>query len=224
MEDEMAICDGSSVQLTADFGYDYYNWSTGQTTRTITVYEPGVYTVNVSNTYGDLVCSTEKTILVEESDSAVITEIATIDWSQNDNVIEVYVDGIGDYEYSIDNYNYQNSNVFSDLSVGEYTIYVRDKNGCGIVSEEVYLLYYPKYFTPNGDGVRDVWQVINAFEEPNNRLSIYDRYGKLIKTLKPNDFGWDGMYNGNKMPSSDYWFVLERENGKTYNGHFSLKR
>lgn len=224
MDDETPICEGDTVQLIADLGYDYYNWSTGQTTRIITVDEPGNYTVTVSNDYGTLTCSTEKTISVVISNMATITTIETVDWTQNDNVISVFVEGSGDYEYSIDGFNYQDYNVFTNLSIDDYTVSVRDKKGCGIASEDIYLLYYPKFFTPNGDDVNDYWQIINAAKEPNNKLLIYNRYGKLITQIKPNDSGWDGTYNGNKLPTSDYWFVLQRQNGKTYTGHFTLKR
>ncbi|WP_282044428.1 T9SS type B sorting domain-containing protein [Winogradskyella flava] len=88
----------------------------------------------------------------------------------------------------------------------------------------MYLLYYPGFFTPNGDGDSDYWQIKNSEVEPLSKLFIYDRYGKLITELRPNDSGWDGTLNGNKLPSSDYWFIMERQNGKTYSGHFSLKR
>ena len=222
--DEISICEGGSVELIADEGYDSYNWSTGEMTRVITVEEPGQYTITVTNEYSNLICSINKTITVTASDIAIISEIETLDWTQNNNVISIFVEGLGDYEYSIDGFNYQDSSVFLGLNADEYTVYVRDKNGCGIVNENVYLIYYPRYFTPNDDGKNDAWQIINATQEPLNRLYIFNRYGKLITQLKPNDFGWDGTYNGNKMPSSDYWFVLERQDGKTYTGHFTLKR
>lgn len=218
------ICEESNVQIIADEGYDYYTWSTGQTTRIITVDEAGQYTVTVSNVYGDLMCSTDKVVDVNLSNIAIITDIETVDWSQNANTISIFVEGNGDYEYSLNGILYQDDSVFSGLDPDAYNVYVRDKNGCGIVSEDVYLMYYPKYFTPNGDGKNDFWQIKNSAREPLNKLYIYDRYGKLIKELRSTDFGWDGTFKGNKLPSSDYWFLLERENGKTYTGHFSLKR
>lgn len=224
MNDLWSICEGGSVQIIADEGYDYYTWSNGQTTRIITIDQPGQYTVTVSNVYENLICSVEKTITVSISNIAIITEIETVDWSQNDNTISVYVEGDGNYEYSLDGTNYQDDNSFSGLNIDEYTVYVRDKNGCGIVSKDVYLMYYPRYFTPNGDGENEEWQIINSVKEPNNKVYVYDRYGKLIYQLKPNDIGWDGTLNGNKLPTNDYWFVLERQNGKTYTGHFTLKR
>ncbi|MEM6517235.1 MAG: T9SS type B sorting domain-containing protein, partial [Bacteroidota bacterium] len=93
----------------------------------------------------------------------------------------------------------------------------------GETEQEVYLMYYPKFFTPNGDGYHDYWQLYSADKESNNRLFIYDRYGKLLKELNSKEVRWDGSFNGRRLPSSDYWFRLERENGKQYTGHFSLK-
>lgn len=224
MNDLWAICEGNSVELIADEGFDSYLWSTGETTRIITVFDEGEYNITVTNIYGDLSCETTKSITVTTSDVAVITDIDTLDWTQNQNVITVFVDGNGVYEYSLDGINYQESNVFTNLNINEYTVYVRDMRGCGITTDEVYLLYYPHFFTPNGDGYNEYWQLINSEKEPKNKIFIYDRYGKLLKQLSPNTLGWDGTFNGNPMPSNDYWFILERQNGKTYKGHFTLKR
>lgn len=225
MDDEVALCNLNSVTLVADEGYDIYYWSTGESTQEITVYEPGSYAITVSNIYDDLICSTEKTINVLESTAPVITEIETIDWSHNNNSIVVFVEGTGDYEYSLNGEIYQNENTFSGLLATEYMVYVRDKYGCGISVDKVYLLNYPKFFTPNNDGKNDFWKIKSTdLEDELSKLYIYDRYGKLIAELNMFDNGWDGTYNGNKLPANDYWFVLERHNGKTYTGHFALKR
>jgi len=224
MQDQWPICEGDTVEIIADTGYDEYLWSTGETSQTITVDTAGTYEVIVTNVYGALRCETSKTVTVANSNIATITNIETVDWTQNNNTITIFVDGNGDYEYSIDNVNYQESNEFKNLIVDEYTVYIRDKNGCGIVSESVYLLNYPKFFTPNNDGNNDTWQLVNSIQEPNNKIYIYDRYGKLLKQLSPTGLGWNGTINGVRLASDDYWFVLERQNGKIYKGHFTLKR
>ncbi|PKP16654.1 MAG: hypothetical protein CVU07_06195, partial [Bacteroidetes bacterium HGW-Bacteroidetes-23] len=89
---------------------------------------------------------------------------------------------------------------------------------------EVYLLMYPLFFTPNGDGINDKWKIKFSEVEPNLSIKIFDRHGKFIKQLGANSEGWDGTFLGNHLPSSDYWFVVTRQNGKEYRGHFSLKR
>jgi gliding motility-associated-like protein len=120
--------------------------------------------------------------------------------------------------------DFQDSNTFYGLENGEYTVFIRDKNGCGISSEDVYLLMYPKYFTPNGDGFNDYWRIKFSENEPNLLVTIFDRYGKLISQFYSYSNGWDGTYNGKLLPSTDYWFVVKRENGTEHRGHFSLKR
>lgn len=224
MQEQWPICEGDTVEIIADAGYDQYLWSTGETSHSIIVDTAGTYEVKVTNSYGNLSCSTTKTVTVTNSNIATITDIETVDWTQNNNTITVFVEGNGDYEYSLDGFIYQDSNEFTNLTIDEYTIYIKDKNGCGITTETVYLLYYPRFFTPNNDGYNDTWQIINSNREPNNKIYIFDRYGKLLKQLSPTEIGWDGTYNGSRLPSNDYWFMLERQNGKTYRGHFTLKR
>ena len=101
---------------------------------------------------------------------------------------------------------------------------MRDKNGCGIIAENVYLLIHPKFFTPNGDGFNDLWRVKFSEKEPDYTVKIFDRYGKLLKQLGHNSEGWDGTYLGVPVASDDYWFLVTRKNGKEHRGHFTLKR
>ncbi|PNQ72408.1 hypothetical protein C1T31_11470 [Hanstruepera neustonica] len=228
METTYYFCTDETVVLDAGFGYDSYLWSTGETTQSIVVGSAGNYDVTVAYDYPTmppLSCSFTETVQVIESDEAIINDIEIEDWTAYDNTITVEVSGIGDYEFSIDGINYQSSNVFNNLPVGEYTIYVRDQNGCGVVNEEVYVLYYPKFFTPNGDGDNDNWQVYFSQTEPDITVLIFDRYGKLLKQLNALSDGWDGTFNGEHMPTSDYWFVVNRPSkGKQYRAHFTLKR
>ncbi|MUU78120.1 T9SS type B sorting domain-containing protein [Winogradskyella endarachnes] len=202
----------------------YYLWSTGETTSEIEISEAGVYTVRVTNTNG---CFKDRTVTVLPSNIATITNIEVIDASEN-NSISVFVTGEGDYEYALDNEfgTYQNSNTFSNVLPGLHTVYVRDKNECGITEDLVSVIGFPKFFTPNNDTVNDFWQVYGITEqfEANAIIYIFDRYGKLLKELDPLSAGWDGMYNGHNMPTSDYWFKVTLEDGRVYTNHFTLKR
>ncbi|MGX7666044.1 T9SS type B sorting domain-containing protein [Flavobacterium pedocola] len=224
MTDTYSICEGSSITVTAPYGFSTYLWSNGDTDNTTVISESGNYSVTVSHNYGDVLCSTTKSFVVYNSNIATITEVAISDWTSGQNSISVFVTGDGDYEYSLDGVNYQDSNQFHNLLSGEFTVFVRDKKGCGIETEEVYLLMYPKFFTPNADGFNDFWQIKFANHEPNLSIQIFDRYGKILKHFSGTSNGWDGTFNGQLLPSSDYWFVVTRENGKQYKGHFSLKR
>jgi len=63
------------------------------------------------------------------------------------------------YGYFNANGFYQDSNVFTNVLGGVHTVYVSDKNGCGIASATVYVLDFPQFVTPNNDGFHDTWQV-----------------------------------------------------------------
>ena len=224
LEEKYYLCEGYTVTLTENNFFNSYTWSTGETTPSITISQPGNYSLTVTETHGSVICSTTETVPVILSNPAIITKFITQDWTESNNVITVNVTGLGDYEYSLNNIDYQDSNIFYDLDLGEYTIYVRDKHGCGTVSDDIYLLMHPLYFTPNGDGYNDYWKIKFSENEPNLTVKIFDRHGKFLKQLGTNSIGWDGKYLGKDMPSSDYWFVVTRENGKEHKGHFSLKR
>ena len=109
-------------------------------------------------------------------------------------------------------------------------LYVRDKKGCGTAELEVFIMGFPKFFTPNGDGYNDTWNIEGLSYEytSNSRVYIFDRYGKLLKELNPRGAGWNGYFGSEKLRSSDYWFVAEllKVDGSmtTYRGHFSLVR
>ena len=224
INDLVPICENSSITVNAGTNFTNYLWSTGATTPSIVIANPGDYTILVSKDYNSISCSTTKNFSVKKSTIATITSIETKDWTDSSNNIIVYTTGTGDYEYSLDGIQYQNNNEFSNLVNGKYTVSVRDKNGCGIVTDTVYLLMYPKFFTPNGDGFNDTWKIKFSDNENDIIIRIFDRYGKLIKELSQNN-SWDGTYIGNQLPADDYWFTVIRPSISTeYKGHFSLKR
>lgn len=219
------LCLGESTTITADAGFDSYLWSTGETTPSIVVDEAGTYTLDITQTTNGVTCSAQYTVTVVGSQPPAIKTIETTDWTNDQNTISVVLGGpTGDYSYSLDGINYQSGSVFYGLAPGLYTVYVKDNNGCGITTQEVHLLAYPKFFTPNNDGYNDFWQVYFAATEPHLKVYIFDRYGKLLTGFGSDSRGWDGRYNGQEMPSTDYWFLVVRENGKEHRGHFAMKR
>ena len=223
-------CDSGPVVVNAsgnNLPNTTYTWSNGATGAEISITEPGItnLTVTATNNYGtqNLTCDATKDIQIIISVPPRIDRIDTADWTENENSISVITSNADQFEYSLDGNNFQQEPVFSYLKPGLYTLTVRDKLGCGIIEKEVWLLNYPKFFTPNGDGYNDFWFVENSDKEPNFTVEIFDRYGKLLKVLHANE-GWDGKYNDRDIFSSDYWFVVHRQDGKIYKGHFALKR
>lgn len=222
-DETIGICNNTPTNISAPSGYTY-SWNTPiiQTSQTITIANAGTYTVTITNANN---CSKTKTFTVVNSEIATIANIEVNDFNEN-LTATITVTGNGNYEYSLDGITYQNSPVFNLLDSGEYTIYVNDKNNCGVVFETFYALSYPKFFTPNGDNYNDTWQIKNLDKKglENSKIYIFDRFGKLLKQISATSSGWNGSFNGNPVSSSDYWFVLELTNGKTIKGHFTLKR
>ena len=226
MKTEYILCENKRVKIIADPGFSTYQWSTGQTVQAIDIYEPGSYSVTVTEWHGAVICETTTNYNVKLSNPATVSNIVTTDWTDNENTITVSLSGssIGDYEYSLDGVHFQNSNTFTNLLSGQYTVYVNDKNGCGLTSEDVFLLTYPKFFTPNGDGFNDTWSIKFSNHEAGLDVKIFDRYGKFLKQLVYDGPGWDGTYNRHDEPSNDYWFLVTRADGREFRGHFTLKR
>jgi gliding motility-associated-like protein len=217
----ITICSGVPETIDAGRGYATYLWSTGAMTQTIDVADGGDYTVTVTNNDG---CDSTATVKVRESDVATITNLEVQQFEVKTNKITVSVEGPGIYEFSLDDFVYQKSPVFDDLYPGFYTVYVRDVNGCGTVSKNAVIIGGPPYFTPNQDGYHDTWQIIAASTVPDASIYIFDRQGKLLKQISATGQGWDGTFNGNPMPSSDYWYMVELADGRSFKGHFALKR
>jgi len=225
-DETIGLCENSILTLDAGSGFTSYEWNTDppQFTQQITVNSGGSYEVTVTNSFN---CSKTKTFTVEASGIATIEDIIINDFQENNSAtIQISASSLGNYEFSLDDINYQDSNIFTNLLEGEYTVYVNDKKKCGVAKRTFYILDYPKYFTPNGDNYNDTWYIKNLRKRnlQNSTISIFDRYGKLIKQYNANTEAWDGTFNGSNLPSNDYWFTLELTNGKTIKGHFTLKR
>ena len=222
---DAGIIDGSPA---SDYQFQWYTNNVlmpGETSSSITVNTPNIYSVDVTNTFG---CTKTREITVTSSEAATVTGIQVVDLAEI-NTITVNVTGLGSYEFAIDDFNgpYQTSNFFNNVPMGIHDIYVRDANGCGSVGPiTVAVLGIPHYFTPNGDGYNDYWNVKGVSELFNFRSTIYifDRFGKLLKQIGTTGLGWDGTFLGRPMPADDYWYSIQFEDGRSAKGHFALKR
>jgi len=181
----------------------------------------GIYIYSVAN--GACTIDTSEVIVTTTNVSPINDYSINIIELSDNNSIEIVINTNLNYEYSLDGFGFQSSNIFTNLIGGDYTVYVREINGCGILQEEVSILDYPKFFTPNNDGINDVWELRGRTNE-NYNIQIYNRYGKLLAILTANQKSWDGAFNGEHLPSNDYWFTIIFSSGLTKNGHFALKR
>ncbi|MBD3580895.1 T9SS type B sorting domain-containing protein [Flavobacterium selenitireducens] len=226
MQLRYALCPNSNRTITADAGMDSYSWSNGANTQSITVSEAGIYTLTVTKNYQGMICTGVYEIEVFPLVAPTIQSVEYHDWTDQDNTLIVHTNepDTGDFLYSADGgQTFQQSNTFNGLLPGEYHVVVKDLGDCGSDDDVAHLLMYPRFFTPNADGYNDYWKVKFDEYEPGIQTYIFDRYGKLI-TGFPVGGRWDGTLNGKLLPSTDYWFLVVRQDGKEMRGHFAMKR
>jgi gliding motility-associated-like protein len=218
-----------------NFNYDWYLLNT--TTNiyvalpsgngpTYQAMQPGIYKVIVTNTLTNCEQSDIASVVTVYPATGISAEVSEA-FSDNATItITVNPIGTGNLIYSLDGGAWQDSNIFTNVQPGTHEVIVEDTEGCTNLAINVLVIDYPKYFTPNGDGIHETWNII-GLNQPDAKLYIFDRYGKLLKQLSPTGIGWDGTYIGAQLPSTDYWFTLDySENGtqKQFKSHFSLKR
>jgi gliding motility-associated-like protein len=225
IEDQFICLDNLPLLVSANtnISTNQYLWSTNEITPEIEITEIGTYAVTVTSEYG---CLTTRTFNITESESATVELIETVDFSDPNN-ITITISGIGNYAYILNDGQPQDSNIFENVSLGYHTVTIIDLNGCQEVIREVMVVDVPKFFTPNSDGQNDTWHISGVKSLPGTLIYIYDRYGKILTELNHNSLGWDGTYNGLKMPTGDYWFIAQVvQNGLSFDvkGHFTLRR
>ena len=211
----------SSIPYTLQQNY-FFEWSNGSLNNEISIQDEQNLTVNVIDKITG--CEISKSYQITKTTPPIITEI---DVNIDTRTVTVYTPENINLSFILDNPNgiFQQENVFFNVSPGIHNVYV--SNECGISQREIYVLGFPKFFTPNDDGMHDTWKVkgLETARYSISDIQIFDRYGKLLKTLRPNE-EWNGIFNGEKLPPTDYWFKLNVTDSNAietqFTGHFSL--
>ncbi len=211
----------------ADFTFAWFDENgpiAGQTYSYYDVDTVGQYGVTIT----DIVTGCQSSAFANVDSSSPPTDFTyTVSGFFADNpTVVITATPMGDYEYQLDYGPFQESNVFDNISAGQHTITVRDPQACDVLTKSVLIIDYPKYFTPNGDGINDTWTIETIDKISFNKIYIFDRFGKLVKEMTAAG-AWDGTYNGQELPATDYWFTINYEEAavnKEFRAHFSLKR
>ncbi len=223
-EEELSLCSGEMVPVLQTVSPNGINgtWSPALVSNTTS----GNYTF----TPDPNVCATPQTISVTVNGMLMInfTTNVGVEFS-GDRTVTVTTTTAGNFLYQLDNDFPQENNVFENVTPGRHEITVTEANGCSVgVSQMIQLIDYPKFFTPNGDGINDSWNVLGFDSDANVSVQIFDRYGKFLKQIETTNSGWDGTYNGAIMPTNDYWFIVEYELEpnvrKQFKANFTLKQ
>lgn len=216
-----------------------YQWAlndvliSGETNQSITVSQAGEYTVTVSGPL-DFECINYASAIIIASGvpDNFSANVTTNEFSDAHQIVAEATSNIPGivFWYSLNGEEPTINGTFNNVAPGIHLVTITDGNNCWKEEIEVLIIDYPHFFTPNGDGINDYWQIIGIEGIPISQIYIFDRFGKLLKQLDPDGIGWDGTYNGNELPSTDYWFkiiYIDRSASgikKEFRAHFSLKR
>ena len=191
--------------------------------------EAGNYSVIATNILSGCISSEVFATVTASIPATSISAVGTVAFDENATIIVTALAPNPNYEYALDYGALQSSAIFTNVGSGNHIVMITDSNGCTNLSTTISIIGYPTYFTPNGDGINDFWNIIGLENQPSAKIFIFDRYGKLIKQISSKSSGWDGTYNGELLTSSDYWFTVEyleplTTDLKVFKSHFSLKR
>lgn len=229
------ICEEASANLSAEaYEADTYVWTAendfiGEKTGAAINVSPAegyaYYTVNM--TRGN--CKAVDYYSVEVSPNPVISSVDSVNYQDVEIVADPFYGKSPFTMWIDDNVQVSGDPIKTMVGYGVHTAFVRDTIGCmSSVQFEVIppAINVPIVISPNGDGKNDLFTVPSLSEAyPDAKIKIFDRFGKLLVEYKGSADGWDGTYNGQLMPSTDYWYEIEiKEIGKTYVGHFTLIR
>jgi gliding motility-associated-like protein len=227
----LSLCNANEEQLLLDSGLDsnasedfsikwfYEEEQLPQSSSKIYISQPGNYRVEVTNQNS---CVSSRYFEVNFIETAIIRDV-NIRNLTNGYEVEVDITGNATYEYSLDDTGqFQQSSIFSNVSPGNHTVYVRDTKSCSLISKELSIFGYDHFFTPNGDGLNDTWTIHGI--SADYVVQIYSRYGKLYTVLDPKNARWNGKFENVDLPAGEYWFSLIQNGEVSLTGHFSLIR
>ncbi len=221
---DTVLCSTTPVNINLSGAGTGFLWQDNSTLPTYTISSSGIYWVVVTNAAG---CTNTDTLAVNFDSPPFI-------FAGNDTMIcegqEITLTPVSSGSYF---WNNGTSNLPLVVNTdGVYTVYT--SNSCGTVSDAVTVrtekcscnVDVPNAFSPNSDGVNDMFYVRGDCED--FVLRIYDRWGEKVFESKQLSNGWDGTFNGMKMNSGifDYYLITrpDTEGQKIKKGNISLIR
>lgn len=199
------ICKNTTTFVDAGTDFTYYKWSNGTEGETLhnATYGIGTHSVELTSTNG---CVYKQYFTISEAVDPVIDSVI-----EQGNSITVNVSGgTAPYEYSLDQSNWKNSNVFYNVNRGVQKVRIRDSKKCTVKEYEFSIINIINAITPNGDGMNDVLDYSDLRVKKEVKISIFDRFGKKVySSEKQSNYIWNGTENGRSIITGTYWYVLE---------------
>jgi gliding motility-associated-like protein len=194
--DDAGFCEGNGLVIDAGGGYTAYEWNTGSTAQSITVLNEAVYTCTVFDEWG---CAASDSIYIEVYPAPLVDLGFPVLYLCNGEteLLSAFNPGAS-YEWN------DGSTLSSFLAdtAGYISVVVTSEEGCiaedelTVVSDCLDDLYFPNVFSPNQDGLNDIFKPVLFADIDDFHIQIYSRWGELIFESSSVLKGWDGTLNG----------------------------
>jgi gliding motility-associated-like protein len=202
---DTVLCAGSVMKLDAGAGYADYRWQDGSDKESINVQQVGIYWVKLTGISGCIYTDTTIIRSVEPPPFAFLPSDTVVcageSWELKPaRSFKTYAWSTGESSGSI-----QISNA------GLYSLQVVDANGCAgadtihvETKKCAFGIYFPNAFTPNKDGLNDIFKPVIVGKTIVYKLSIYNRWGQLVFETTDPGTGWNGTINNADQPGAAY--------------------
>lgn len=208
-----------AITVAAEGGvapYDYF-WTFNSSINTsLADLTSGIYAVSVTDKNN---CKVTTDILVTEPAQIKAAFIYSIGCTHQDGVIDVSPTG-GTAPYTFEWSDNQTIEDRTNLTPGMYTVTITDSRLCTykdsveIVADKNQCVNVPTGFTPNGDGVNDVWVLRNIESFPNCVVEIFDTGGNTVFSSTGYSIPWNGTIGGEVLPLGTYYYVINLNSGE----------
>jgi len=206
------ICEGQTIGLLAHYNGGTVQWSTGETTDQVSVTQPGTYTVTATSSSG---CQAISSIDIAFLPNPVFSINDTSVCTYKKQVVTLTAPaGFAQYAW-----NGQTGGQTYQVSKPQtVSLTVTDINGCQAtqqikVADQCPNIYIPNTFTPNGDGINDTWVIEGLDGDPTATVKVFTRNGALVFDSIGYGTPWNGEYNGKKLPTGAYYYIVMAKNG-----------
>ncbi|HTA62335.1 MAG TPA: gliding motility-associated C-terminal domain-containing protein [Bacteroidia bacterium] len=209
-----------------------YLWSTGQTTSSITNLAPGSYSVTITDRYGRVVHAVDSVKPINDSSCLILlsfTTTPTCPMTKNGALSASETGGRNPVKYL---WSTGDTTVnINNLAPGNYDLTVTDKYGRQVTAtgtvegytQNLNCLNIPSAFTPDGDGVNDVWNIRSLSEYASCKIEIFNQWGSLVFKSTGYSTSWDGKYNGEPVPAGAYYYIIDlNNNSNKYTGTVTI--
>lgn len=209
---DATVCVNDSVVISAPgLTWREFQWSTGETTRDITVRQPGTYFVEVKNGND---CYNSDTLEVTIRPSPILDMAPEYVLCVGDENVSIVLDARGRGELT---YYWPSTGDTTQTTVvsniGSYTVIATDTTGCSterateVIDKCEPRLFVPEAFSPNGDGKNDNLEIFGKYFN-NYSIRVYSRWGEVIYASNSVDQLWDGSYRGLKVQPGVYAYII----------------